>query len=282
MTVGLGRYLRRSVAAPIVKQLDMHGELLFEAHLQRLLSADPYSAPKRLERYGFRSFSQNDEDGILQEIFRRVGTAGRTFVEFGVQEGLQNNTRLLLYQGWRGLWIEADRIACRSMRDVFATELAAGRLQLLHSFVTAENIAALIDSAQLGELDLLSIDIDGNDYWIWDALALQPRVIAIEYNAKLRPPVKWVMEYNPDHRWNHTDYHGASLESLNTLARRKGYTLVGCSLSGVNAFFVRDDLVLDRFEVPDVASLYNPPRYYMQRFLSAGHPAGPFGPYQSV
>jgi hypothetical protein len=280
--MGLRRFLRQSIAAPIIKQLDMHGELSLEMHLQQLLRADPYNGTKRLERHGFRSFSQNDEDGILQEIFRRIGTANRTFVEFGVQDGLQNNTRLLLYQGWRGLWIEADERAHRKLSGAFATEIAAGQLQALRTFVTAQNISSLIESAQLRELDLLSIDVDGNDYWIWDALGIKPRVLVIEYNAKFRPPVKWVMQYNPEHRWNYTDYQGASLESLNALARQKGYTIVGCCLAGVNAFFVRDDLVQGHFAEPDVATLYNPPRYYLQRFLAAGHPSGPFGPYKSI
>jgi hypothetical protein len=280
--MGLGRLLRRAIAAPIVKQLEMQGELLLEMHLQGLLRCEPYNAPKRLERHGFRAFSQNDEDGILQEIFRRIGTTNRTFVEFGVQDGLQTNTRLLLYAGWRGLWIEADRAAYARMLDSFAAEVAARQLQLLNTFVTAENISGLIDSALLGELDLLSIDIDGNDYWIWDAIQLRPRVVVIEYNAKFRPPIKWVMQYNPKHRWNYSDYHGASLESLNALARQKGYSLVGCCLAGVNAFFVRDDLVQDHFESPQGADLYNPPRYYLQRFLAAGHPSAPFGPYKSL
>ena len=280
--MGLRRFLRQSIAAPIIRQLDMHGELSLEMHLQQLLRADPYNGTKRLERHGFRSFSQNDEDGILQEIFRRIGTANRTFVEFGVQDGLQNNTRLLLYQGWRGLWIEADERAHRKLSGAFATEIAAGQLQALRTFVTAQNISGLIESARLGELDLLSIDVDGNDYWIWDAIGIKPRVIVIEYNAKFRPPTKWVMQYNPEHRWDYTDYQGASLESLNALARQKGYTLVGCCLAGVNAFFVRDDLVQGHFAEPDVAALYNPPRYYLQRFLAAGHPSGPFGPYQSI
>jgi hypothetical protein len=280
--MGLRRYLREAMAAPIVKRLDAQGELLFEMHLQRLLAASPYDGSKRLERHGFRTFSQNDEDGILQEILRRLGITQGTFVEFGVQDGLQTNTRLLLYRGWRGLWIEADRAAYRTMQRTFAGEIAEGRLQLTEAFITADNISGLIQSAQLGELDLLSIDVDGNDYWIWKALALEPRVVVIEYNAKFRPPIKWVMEYNPSHRWNYTDYHGASLESLSALGRQKGYTLVGCCLAGVNAFFVRDDLVRDHFEEPNVARLYNPPRYYMQRFLSAGSPAGAFGPYQSI
>jgi len=280
-TMGLRRFLRQAIAAPITKQMDMQGELLLEMHLQELLRSEPYNHPKRLERHGFRSFSQNDEDGILQEIFRRIGTAKRTFVEFGVQNGLQTNTRLLLYQGWRGLWIEADRAAYASMRDAFKTEVEARQLQVLNTFVTAQNIAGLIDSARLDELDLLSIDIDGNDYWIWDAIPLKPCVVAIEYNARFRPPTKWIMQYNPEHRWNHSDYHGASLDSLNALARKKGYSLVGCCLAGVNAFFVRDDLMQDHFASMQVADLYNPPRYYIQRFLAAGHPSAPFGPYQS-
>jgi hypothetical protein len=87
----------------MVKHFEMQGGLLFEMHLQEPLRCEPYNASKRLERRGFRSFSQNDEDGILQEIFRPIGTANRTFVEFGVQDGLQTNTRLLLYRDWRGL-----------------------------------------------------------------------------------------------------------------------------------------------------------------------------------
>lgn len=251
-------------------------------HLQRLLRASPYDAPKRLERYGLRAFSQNDEDGILLEIFRRVGTSSKTFVEFGVQDGLQNNTRLLLYQGWRGLWIEADANACRSMRRAFTAEIATSQLQLCQSFVTTQNILGLIEAAQLEDIDLLSIDIDGNDYWIWEAISLRPRVLVIEYNAKFPPPTKWVMQYNPQHHWDHTDYFGASLESLADLGRRKGYTLVGCCLAGVNAFFVRNDLLLDSFAQPDTGALYNPPRYYMQRFLPSGHRTGPFGPYRSL
>jgi hypothetical protein len=251
-------------------------------HVRELMRSAPYNQPRRLEPYGFRSFSQNDEDGILQEIFRRIGGGAGTFVEFGVQNGLENNTRLLLYRGWRGLWIEADAEACQAIRRVFAQELGPGQLQLAHSFVTRENIAALIAAAGFEHLDLLSIDIDGNDYWIWEALPIQPRVVVIEYNAKFRPPTSWVMEYNGTHRWDYSDYQGASLQSLHDLGRKKGYTLVGCCLAGVNAFFIRDDLVQGHFAEPDVASLYNPPRFYVQRFLSPGHPAGAFGPYRSI
>lgn len=280
--MGIGRYLRRHIAAPTVRRLDMQAELLLEMHLRALLNTAPYSTPRRLEPFGFRSFSQNDEDGIVQEILRRIGVSSGTFVEFGVQNGLQNNTRLLLYRGWRGLWIEADVKACRYMERAFKKELAARQLRLLCGFVTKENIDELIQSAQLGDIDLLSIDIDGNDYWIWDAITLRPRVIVIEYNATFRPPTKWVMEYNAAHRWDFTDYQGASLAALDELARRKGYTLVGTCVAGVNAFFVRDDLVQGLFCESDASALYNPPRYYVQHFMARGHPAGEFGPYRSL
>jgi hypothetical protein len=280
--MGLGRYLRRHIAGPIGDRVDAQNQLLCELHLRRLLESSPYNEPRRLERHGFRSFSQNDEDGILQEIFARIGVGASTFVEFGVEDGLQNNSRLLLYRGWRGLWIEADADAAHKVQSAFANELASKRLQLRSDFITRDNINELIASARLGELDLLSIDIDGNDYWIWQAVDSRPRVVVIEYNAKFRPPTTWVMEYNARHRWDRSDYHGASLQSLANLGRGKGYRLVGSGLAGVNAFFVRDDLCGDLFPAPDAAALYNPPRFYLQSIMAAGHPAAPFGPYQLV
>jgi hypothetical protein len=278
--MGLGRYLRRHIAGPIGDRLDAQNQLLCELHIRRLLESSPCNEPRRLEPHGFRSFSQNDEDGILQEIFARIGVSASTFVEFGVEDGLQNNSRLLLYRGWRGLWMEASADGARTLQHAFAAELASKRLQLRTSFVTRDNINELMASAQLGDLDLLSIDVDGNDYWIWEAVDARPRAVVIEYNAKFRPPTTWVMEYNAGHRWDRSDYHGASLQSLVNLGRRKGYRLVGCGLAGVNAFFVREDLCEDRFPEPDAAALYNPPRFYLQSILAAGHPTAPFGPYQ--
>jgi hypothetical protein len=280
--MGVGRYLRQNTTRPITERLDMQNELLCEMHLRQLLASSPYNQAKRLEPYGFRSFSQNDEDGIVEEIFRRIGVDKATFVEFGVGDGRQNNSRLLLYRQWKGLWIEANPKSVTRIERMFHAELAARQLQLRSSFITRDNIGPLIESAGLGELDLLSIDIDGNDYWIWDALSIRPRVVIVEYNAKFRPPTLWVMEYDEQHRWDLSDYHGASLQSLAELGRRKGYALVGCGLAGVNAFFVRDDLAGQHFPPAEVATLYNPPRFYLQAFLSAGHPAGSFGPYRSV
>jgi hypothetical protein len=133
-----------------------------ETQLRELLREPRYANPRRLERYAFKIFSQNGEDGTLQEILRRIGTTNKRFVEFGVQDGLECNTHFLLYSGWEGLWIEGNEAAAAKIREVFAGPLSNGSLKLEHRFVTAENINAIISVAQFtGEIDLLSVDMDG-------------------------------------------------------------------------------------------------------------------------
>jgi uncharacterized coiled-coil protein SlyX len=133
------------------------------------------------------------------------------------------------------------------------------------AFVTTENINELLAEANVPpEFDLLSIDIDGNDYWIWQALTdYSPRAVIIEYNASFRPPRAWTMPYNPQHSWDGSNYYGVSLSALEKLGRQKGYRLVGCSSLGVNAFFVRADLVAGKFPNAEAGARYHyrPPRY---------------------
>ena len=122
--------------------------------------------PRSLNRFEHRAFSQDGSDGILAEIFRRIGEGDRYFVEFGVGNGLENNTALLLSQGWNGLWIDGDNEQVATARNTFSTELSSGRLTLLSEFITAENIEQLFESANApAKPSLISIDIDGNDYW---------------------------------------------------------------------------------------------------------------------
>ncbi len=242
-----------------------------------------YADPKRLLRYGSKVFSQNDEDGIIQEIFKRIGTAQKTFIEFGVETGVQCNTAKLLLEGWRGLWIEATPGDVAEIRRSLGSYLGSGALTLRESMVTAENVNDLFVQAGFsGEIDLLSIDIDFNDYWVWKAIeAVKPRLVVIEYNATLRPPMSLVVPYEPDKLWDGSNYFGASLEALVKLGRHKGYRIVGCCFSGSNAFFVRDDLCGDCFLEPATAEEhYEPPRYYFSS-LNVGHPAG-LGPYVTV
>src|SRR5947209_13781498 len=193
------------------------------------LAQPRYADPKRLLRHGFKVYSQHDEDGIIQEIFRRIGTGKRTFVEFGVETGVECNSVKLLVEGWRGLWIESNATSAGAIRREFAPFIAAGKLVLQESLVTAENINALIGQGGFpGEIDLLSIDIDNNDYWVWKAIdVVNPRVVAIEYNATLRPPMAVVVPYRADAQWDGSNHYGASLEALVRLATTKNYRLVG-------------------------------------------------------
>ena len=253
---------------------------------QSLLASDRARDPKRLLAYGFKGYSQNDEDGILQEIFRRINATRRAFVELGAGSGAENNTLYLLFSGWRGLWIECDASLVSSISNALAAYIESGQLVVLQEFADMNNIDSIIRGAGFdGEIDLLSIDIDGNDYWVWKKIAaVKPRVVTIEYNATFRPPVSVVMDYRKEYRWDATNYFGASLKALEGLGRQKGYALVGCCLAGINAFFVRQDLVQDRFCSPFTAeNHYEPPRYSLfgARPDDDTHPSG-VGMYKQV
>jgi hypothetical protein len=248
--------------------------LASDDYVQRHLFANPrYAHPKRLTRHERQVYSQNGEDGIIAEIFRRIGTTNRFFVEFGVGDGLENNSALLLITGWQGLWIEGSTASVQAIRSRFAKQLHSKQLTVREAFITAENIESLLAEANVPEeLDMLSVDIDGNDYWVWKAITrYRPRAVVIEYNATFPPEVEWIKAYKPDAVWDGTMAFSASLKSLELLAQRKGYVLVGCTFTGINAFFVRQDLAGDHFYAPFTAEEhYEPPRYFLQR--SAGHP----------
>lgn len=259
-------------------------EFEIEAYLQTHLYQHPrYKDPQRLNQYERKIYSQCGEDGILAEIFQRIGIEHHYFVEFGVGDGLENNTAYLLIQHWQGLWIEANPAFVDRIQVNFNSAIAQHHLHLKSACVYPENIEAFLDEMQVPPtFDLLSIDIDGNDYWVWQAITkYRPRVVVIEYNATYPPSISWVMTYAPSYSSNQTTYFGASLASLETLAMQKGYRLVGCSFSGVNAFFVREDLVGDRFCEPHTAlNHYEPPRYFLLN-RNVGHPRA-FGEFESI
>ena len=221
----------------------------------RIMKAELEADPKTLTAFGFTSYSQADEDGIIAEIFRRIGTTDRRFIEFGCGDGLENNSTYLLLTGWTGLWMDGGEDNINVVRNSFVDYLADGRLKVKQTFITRENIDSLISEAGFsGEIDFLSIDIDGNDYWMWEALiVVRPRVIAIEYNATFRPPHKIVQEYNPTYVWNSDNAYGASLSAIEALGSKLGYVLVGCCYAGTNAFFIRQDLEGGAFSAPFTA-----------------------------
>jgi len=195
-----------------------------------------------LEKYArIQRYSQCGEEGIIEQIFSLIGTTNRVAVEFGCADGYNlSNTRALLEQGW----------------TVHMWDCAYANHQVRRHLITAENVNEIFQSEGVPEeFDLLSIDIDGNDYWVWKALtACRPRVVVIEFNGALSG--KKTIPYDPAHRHDGTDYYGASFELLCALGREKGYVPV-CQIADLNLFFVRKELVpVD----PDTLPLFHAPR----------------------
>jgi hypothetical protein len=227
-----------------------------EDYLQKYLYRSEKAADlKWLGSYERQTYSQSGEDGVIEEIFKRIGTTNKQFVEFGVSQGLENNTAYLLLSGWKGVWLEGSAKFFASIQKTFAPLIASGHLTAKNAFITAENIEGLFAETKVPtEPDLLSIDIDGNDYWIWKAIInYRPRVIVIEYNAHLGPTQPLVMPYDPKWVWDRGMHFNSSIKAYEQLGKEKGYSLVYCNIVGNNAFFVRNDLVGDKFSGPFTA-----------------------------
>ena len=197
-----------------------------------------------LRNYGFRVFSQFGEDGILQHLIGNVPLANDRFVEIGVEDYSESNTRFLVEKDdWHGLIIDADTTAPDFLRR---TGLHTRRsVTFRQSFVTAENVNDLLRD-EPEDLALLSIDVDGNDYWLWRAVELRPAIVVVEYNNGFGPDEALVVPYDPGFVRMAAQpggrYYGASLAAFEHLGREKGYALLGTS-DGPNAFLVRDDLL---------------------------------------
>jgi hypothetical protein len=252
--------------------------------IDRILAALPPD-PKRLEPFGFKVYSQGDEDGIIEEIFKRLNIEKGMFCEIGVENGLECNSLYLLHKGWTGAWIEGNKDQLGPIREKFGSILGK-RLKVSFRVVTAENINAVVAEAipNVDAIDFLSIDIDGNDAYVLANLSFDPKVICIEYNAKFRGNLSKAQRYDAKRFWAGTDYFGASLKAIAEVAEAKGYRLVGTNITGSNAFLVRRDLAGSLF-TDDCSPeyLYNPPRYWLifDHYQSIGHRPD-FGPYTDL
>jgi len=247
---------------------------ILQQYREFLLQQERYQNTKRLNQFEYQVFSQNGEDGILSEIFKRIEETNRIFVEIGVGSGLENNTTFLLLKDWKGAWIEGNRRSVAFIKKHFAAPLYDGRLSVLQEVVSRENAEFLLTKLGIPIApDLLSIDIDRNTYYVLETILrlFRPRVIVVEYNGLFPPNIDWKVDYSPTHLWNRTSYFGASLKAYELLGQQFGYSLVGCDLCGINAFLVRADLCDNKFEAPFTAeNHYEPLRDFM--VYRAGHP----------
>lgn len=215
-----------------------------------------------LNQYEKTFFSQNGEDGIIEEILNRISLAPDFFVEFGVETGIQCNCKYLYEKGWKGMMIEGSETFYQQLKDNYDIF----KVRTVHSFITAENIVQLFEENLVPkDLGLLSVDIDGNDYWVLKELLLasyRPFIIVAEYNAYHEPPIEWIMKYNPSHTWDGTSYQGVSLQSLTKLCNNFDYALVATDNAGVNAFYVRRDVLGENLKELTPIEAYHPARYY--------------------
>jgi hypothetical protein len=198
----------------------------------------------------FRCYSQNGEDGILLYIFSLLGTTNRRVVEISAGDGIEcNAANLIINHGWQGLLVDADADQVARGTAFYSTcrTTWVAPPTFINAWITAENVDTIVAGTGFGgPIDLLSIDVDGNDYWIWKALnGSRPRAVVIEFNAFCGPERSLTMCYQPDFRLDLTvrPYRcGASLPAFVKLAREKGYRLVGVQSFGFNAFFIQDGL----------------------------------------
>ena len=192
---------------------------------------------KDIERFGRKVFSQNEEDGIIEYLCGKLGLHTGYFVEFGVgppylgsleRDGLEANCRLLREKGWPGLFMNGGEFP--EQYDVRS------------EFITALNINSLLEKHGCPqEIDVFSIDIDGQDLWVWLSFRRQPKIVICEYNCDFEPDQSVVVPFNTSFVWDCTRYFGASLLALCKIGQSKGYRPVYANIG--NAFFVREDLI---------------------------------------
>jgi hypothetical protein len=241
LLVRIRSLINRSVE--ISSRLEMIQRALGRIELRQLADRPVRS----LEEQEFQVFSQWGEDGIIQALLRKVPVPNRTFVEFGVQNYVESNTRFLLKNdNWSGLVIDGSEEHIRYIKNDPIYWMH--NLKAECAFIDRDNINGIIATNGIrGDIGILSIDIDGNDYWVWKAIdVVRPRIVICEYNSRFGPSAKVTIPYHPTFersKAHHSNlYWGASIAALAALGADKGYALVGSNTAGNNVFFVREDV----------------------------------------
>lgn len=218
----------------------------------------------------FRAYSQNGEDGILLYLFSLLGTTNKVCVELGCGDGIECNTaNLIVNHGWTGLLVDGNVDNIQRGRN-FYRRCPTTKIwppTLVNGWISAETINDLLTKHEVkGEIDLLSLDLDGVDWWVWQALdVVNPRVILLEFQDILGSALAVTVPYKEDFSAEFNtdqmpDYCGASLRAFVKLGEQKGYRLVGIERYGFNAFFVRNDIGSDLFPAIDPADCFTHPK----------------------
>lgn len=238
------------------------------------------SSKNILNKSGMKFYSQNDEDGILMEILKRVDIKKGNFFEIGVCGGHRNNgtecnTIILLMLGWSGIWIDGVNI------DINLPEKS--KLNFTKKFINKENCIEVFNDAlkkskiKKSDINVASVDIDGNDFYITEAMlnnGFNPNCFIVEYNGKFPPPIIYNMPYDENYVWKGGDEQGCSLQFYVNFFKKYDYNLVCCNITGTNAFFVRKEHMNKFKDIPnDINDIFYPPDYNW--FTQIGHTTSP-------
>ena len=216
-----------------------------------------------INKYEFKKTSQNNEDGIIEFIFNKIGVKKINFVEIGF-DFYQNNSLNFLSKANKGLFIDGSEDKVIKLKSIMALLYPFKDITVLKKFIDKDNLNLIIDGYFHNdeEIDFFSIDVDGNDYYLLQNLKVRPKVICIEYNFWFGPDIKCSVPYDKNFTWEiGSTYYGASLNSLCEIAKKKGYYLIALESHCVNAFFIRSDLK-NKFEIIDNIKYFRTPNYY--------------------
>jgi len=241
-------FRRRNELVADTSQYSQVEQKLLEMHYRHMLHSGMPTMP--FGDVGFRVFSESNEDGILLYIFSLIGTTNKQLVDIGAAVSGSNTANLIVNHGWTGLLIDGAAERAAATRQFYNSRKDCNNYPptVLCGWVTRENVDELISAHGIkGGIDLLSIDIDGVDYYIWETIeCVSPRVVVVEYQCIWGPEISVSVPYTPDFKGGFVGpygvYSGASLAAFVKLAKKKGYRLVGSHRYGYNAFFVRNDV----------------------------------------
>lgn len=213
---------------------------------------------------GFRKYSQFEEDGILLYIFSLIPPINRTYVEVCAGNGRECMTaNLIINHGWWGHLFDANARNVRDGRAFFSRNMDTFLYppRFTEAWITAENVNdQIVRSGVTGAIDLLSIDIDGMDYWVWKAIdVIDPQVVVCETHNPIPPDRALTVPYSPDFAFESEDYRGASLAAMCNLGRERGYRLIGTHRFGFNAFFMKNGVGEEFFPEVEVVSCVQDP-----------------------
>ena len=216
-----------------------------------------------INKYEFKKTSQNNEDGIIEYIFNKIQLKKINFIEIGF-DYYENNSINFLHKVNKGLFIDGSNEKVLKLKSVLKIFYPFKNIKVLLKFIYRDNLNEIINNyfSQKEEIDFLSIDVDGNDYYLFENLSIKPKIICIEYNFWYGSNIKCSVPYDKNFIWKHGSlYSGASLDALCSLAKNKGYHLIALDSNCVNAFFIRSDL-RHKFEILDNVTSFKTPKKY--------------------